>query len=427
MGAKAVHLHEMPRGKLPGVERDQPEQIVLHVDMDCFYAACERVRRPEIRDRPVIVGMGYEPDTDSGVVATASYEARERGVEAAQSIAEALEHLPRDDDGEMGGVYLPVDMEHYETISDEVMELLDQRSDALRVESIDEAYLDVTSMVEWEGVEQFVANLQSDIVKEVGVPASIGAAPAMSVAKIASDYDKPEGVTIVPPDSVEGFLYPLDVSLLHGVGPVTQRELSEMGIETVADLAETPPSSLKTRFGERGEQLYRHASGLDDRTVREREDPKSFSREAAFKDDAVEHETKRATVADLAEDVAARLRQKGAAYQTVTLKIVRPPYDVNTVSRSFAGPIDGGNLLREAAVELFDSVDVGAMRKIGVKASRLTFEDGEQATLGGWEETISAFDASIPAIPREEAADAGTQATLGDFDLDEKDEGEHSS
>ncbi|WP_137286780.1 DNA polymerase IV [Halorussus salinisoli] len=382
--------------RLPGTpDEESDDPIVLHVDMDCFYAACERRREPKLEGEPVVVGMGYEGGQTHGAVATASYEAREYGVESAQAISTALERLPRKaeaeddetaDDEQAAGYYRPVDMDYYEQVSSEVKEILHESADVVREVSIDEAYLDVTDRTGWEVAEGFARHVKHRIDREVGVTASVGVAPNMSAAKIASDHDKPDGLVVVEPGEVRGFLEPLDVGEIHGVGPVTARELREMGIETAADLAEADRGELEARFGERGAEMHRRARGEDAREVTPTGRPKSLSRESAFTEATDDDEKKRDRIRTLAEAVADRARRKGAMYRTIGIKAVTPPYDVNTRAKSLPGPVDEPELVEEVALELSEEFDGEEVRKVGVRVSNLSFADGEQASLGdGWE------------------------------------------
>ncbi|MFC3959947.1 DNA polymerase IV [Halovivax cerinus] len=379
--------------RLPGVETESDEDpIVLHVDADCFYAACERLREPELRGEPVVVGMGYEPGDSVGAVATASYEAREFGVESAMAISQALENLPRrvdaDSDSDLDvsetGVYRPVDMAYYESVSEDVRSILHESADVVREVSIDEAYLDVTERTDWSVAEGFARHVKERIAREVGVTVSIGVAPSMSAAKIASDFDKPDGLTVVEPDEVRSFLGPLDVDEIHGVGPVTARTLREMGLETAGDVADADPDALVEAFGERGRELYDYSRGADDRPVTPRGLPKSFSRESAFGSPVAAWERKRETLHTLAEAVADRATREGALYRTVGVKAVTPPYDVNTRERSLSGPVDDPGLVVEIATDLFREFDEDRVRKLGVKVANLEFDAANQSNLDGW-------------------------------------------
>jgi len=409
---------------LPGTATDDADRIVCHVDMDCFYASCERLREPSLEGEPVVVGMGYEDGESHGAVATASYEAREYGVDSAQPISQALDALPRVETTDEGpaGHYRPVDMAFYREVAADVKEILHDCADVVREVSVDEAYLDVTERTAWTETdggrtlaEGYARYVKDRIRREVGVPASVGVAPNMSTAKVASDHDKPDGLVVVEPGDVREFLAPLPVEEVHGVGPVTARELADLGVETAGDLAEADPAALGDRFGERGRELHARARGDDDREVTPTGRPKSLSRESAFTERTADADAKRETVTALAADVAERARSRDAMYRTIGVKVVTPPYDVNTRARSLPGPVDDPDLVAEVALDLLTEFADDAVRKLGVRVSNLSFADGEQASLDGW----SAGDAD------DDAADGPTaersrrrrgQASLTDFD-----------
>jgi len=417
----------MDAARLPGTTR--PEQVVAHVDMDCFYAACERRREPDLEGEPLVVGMGYEHGETHGAVATASYEAREYGVESAMAISEALERLPRradtTDDGasapDVTGIYRPVDLDYYDAVAQEVRAVLHDQSDVVREVSIDEAYLDVTDVVGWDGVAAWASELRARIEAEAGVAASVGVAPTMSAAKVASDRDKPNGQVVVRPGDVRDFFADLPVEAVHGVGPVTARELSGLGIETAGDLAAADPETIEGQFGERGREIWRYARGEDTRTVTPRGDPKSLSRESAFTEAVEAIGEKRRKVRTLAEAVADRAARKGARYQTIGIKIVEPPFEVNTRARSLPGPVADPELVESVALDLLSEFADSRVRKLGVRVSNLDFSAGEQADLGGFGDDAGAADAEEPTGQTSLAAfetddDRGGQTSLGDFE-----------
>jgi DNA polymerase IV (DinB-like DNA polymerase) len=383
--------------RLPGT--DAPERIVAHVDMDCFYAACERLREPALRGEPVVIGMGYEPGESHGAVATASYEARAFGVESAMAISEAVELLPRkvdvagtDHPVEEAGFYRPVDMSFYESVAGDVRKRLHERAGTVREVSIDEAYLDVTDRTDWNGVETFARDLKADIARAVGVTASVGVAPTMSAAKVASDRDKPDGLVVVEPGEVAAFFDPLDVEAVHGVGPVTARELREQGIETAGDLAGADPATLEDRFGERGRRIHRFARGDDDREVEPRGRPKSLSRESAFTEATADTDQQHERLDTLAGAVTERAERRGVLYRTIGIKVVEPPFDVNTRSRSLSGPVADGDLVADVAADLLAEFAGEPVRKLGVRVSNLSFADGEQPSLAEWTDTEERSD-----------------------------------
>jgi DNA polymerase IV (DinB-like DNA polymerase) len=307
-----------------------------------------------------------------------------------------------------------------------VKAILHDAAGTVREVSIDEAYLDATA-VGWDGggpdgggaAETFATDLKRRIESEVGVVASVGVAPNMSAAKVASDHDKPDGLVVVPPGEVRAFLAPLPVEALHGVGPVTARKLREMGVETAGDLGEADPTVLRERFGERGVTLHRRARGDDDRTVEPTGRPKSLSRESAFTEATDDPERVREKVRALAGDVAARATDRDATYRTIGVKVVRPPFDVNTRERSLSGPVDDPDLVERVALDLLDEFAGDQIRKVGVRVSNLTFGAGEQVRLDGYE-------ADAPSSESDERADDSSgrgrragQVSLAEFDPDE--------
>ena len=433
---------------LPGAgggDDDAADRVVCHVDMDCFYASCERLRHPDLAGEPVVVGMGYEPGESIGAVATASYEAREVGVESAMPISEALELLPRRADADPddpdapdpaeAGRYVPVDLDFYEDVAGEVKDVLRDCADTRREVSIDEAYLDVTDRTAWTVAgedpadpppssaagpaeartlaEGYARHVKDRIEREAGVPASVGVAPNMSAAKVASDADKPDGLVVVPPGSVAEFLAPLPTADVHGVGPVTEETLADFGVETAGDLAAADRDRLAEALGERGPELSRRAAGDDDREVTPTGLPKSLSRESALPTTADEG-TKRETGSALATDVARRARERGCLYRTIGIKAVEPPFDVNTRARSLPGPVDDPDLVEEVALDLLAEFDETRVRKLGVRVSNLDFAETDQATLGGFDAGDGRGDGDRGAGDDARGSGARTVATDGD-------------
>ena len=416
--------------RLPGAPEESVDRLVLHVDMDCFYAACERLREPALEGEPVVVGMGYDAGEPHGAVATASYEAREHGVHSAMPISQALERLPRVDDGDGGaadgaddeadddrprGHYRPVDMAFYREVAEDVRAILHDVADVVREVSIDEAYLDVTDRTAWEVAEGFARHVKERVAREVGVTASVGVAPSMSAAKVASDHDKPDGLVVVRPGEVRAFLAPLPIEELHGIGPVTAGELREAGIETVGDLAEADASWVAERYGERGRDLHRRARGEDDRAVEPVGQPKSLSRESSLVDPTDDPEEQQAKIRELAVAVADRARRKGALYRTIGIKVIEPPYEVHTRARTLPGPVDDPPLVESVALDLLAEFEGATVRKVGVRVANLSFADQAQASLGSWEGEGTADDDAADGSPADET---GASAGAGDGDAD---------
>jgi len=407
------HVFDNPTSK------DEP-RVILHVDMDCFYAACERLRHPELEGESIVVGMGYQEGETSGVVATASYEARDHGVNSTDPVEVAVEQLPPvsfNPDTEPAGHYFPVDMDYYKSVSSDVKEILHDEGETVREVSVDEAYLDASECVDWNEVEEYAATLKQRIEDEVGIVASIGVAPNMSAAKVASDHDKPDGLCIVRPGGVQEFFAPLDLEEVHEIGPETAKELRELGIETAGDLAEANLDLLRERYGKRGEKIYRYARGEDAREVTLSDPPKSFLRDSAFDDPTDDVERQREQIKTLAHGVAQRAQEHGAMYQTIGIKVVTPPFDISRRSDSLSGPVDDPDLVERAALELLEEFQGQEIRKIGVFVRNLDYSDQEQADLGSWGSKSEGAEKSSDTTDKSQTSETEveTQSSLTDF------------
>ncbi|MFW5964780.1 MAG: DNA polymerase Y family protein, partial [Natronomonas sp.] len=297
---------------------------------------------------------------------------------------------------------------------DDVKAVLDDAAETVRNVSIDEAYLDLGDFA-WDDARAFGRELKTDIEEEAGVVASVGIAPNMTTAKLASDADKPDGLVVVEPESVRDFLAPMAVEDLHGVGPVTARELREMGFETAGDIAAAEETTLLDAFGERGRDLHSQARGDDDREVEPKGRPKSLSSESAFVEAIDDTETKREKVVGLAEEVADRATAKGALYRTIGIKVVEPPFDVNTRARSLSGPVDDPDLVEAVALDLLEEFEGDRVRKLGVRVSNLSFDDREQASLDAWEGADDDVETGHDIRKRHRERSRGGQADLSEF------------
>jgi len=337
-------------------------RTIIHVDMDAFYASVEQRDRPETRGRPVIVGADPR---GRGVVSAASYEARRFGVHSAMPIGRAFRLCP-------AGVFLPVDMDKYASVSREIMDTLATFTPLVEPLSIDEAFLDVTASRALHGDGPAIARqIKSTIRARVDLTASVGVAASKFVAKIASDLEKPDGLVVVPPGREAEFLAPLPVSRLWGVGKVTGDELESMGIRTIGQLAQIPAAHLESRFGQHGPGLLDLARGLDDRCVEPDAPPKSMGAEETFGRDTHDIELLRATLRGQSERVARELRESGHAGRTVTLKLRFA--DFSTITRAHTGdPTQDGLAIFQAVDALFGRVRLAqAVRLIGVSVSGL--------------------------------------------------------
>ena len=340
-------------------------RAILHVDMDAFYAAVEQRDRPELRGRPVIVGADPRGGRGRGVVATASYEARRFGVTSAMPISQAYRLCPK-------GAYLPVDMEKYSHVSDQVMQTFRRFTDLVEPVSIDEAFLDVTRSRRALGEAETIARaLKQAIVRETGLTASVGVACSKLVAKIASEMRKPDGLVVVPAGTEAAFLAPLPVRRLWGVGPKLEETLLQAGIHTIGDLAGCDPPRLERRLGVHGHDLVELARGVDDRPVRaEADEAKSVGQEHTFGADTADPKVLRATLLDLADGVARRLRSHGLTARTVTLKYRDEDFETVTRAETFEADTHAGEAIFKVAWRLFAGVHAGKrVRLLGIYAS----------------------------------------------------------
>jgi nucleotidyltransferase/DNA polymerase involved in DNA repair len=340
-------------------------RTILHVDMDAFFAAVEQRDRPELRGKPVIVGADPRGGHGRGVVSTASYEARRFGVGSAMPISEAWRRCPH-------GVYLHPDMEKYARESDRIMDVFHRVTDLVEPISIDEAFLDVTGSARAMGTgEEIARKLKAAIREETRLTASVGVASSKLVAKIASDMRKPDGLVVVAPGEEAAFLAPLPVRRLWGVGPKMEEALAKLGVVTVGDLAALDPSRLERRMGTHGHDLQKLARGEDERdVVAEGAEAKSLGQEHTYGQDTADPERLRATLLQIADGVAGRLRAHGLRARTVTLKYRDEDFHTTTHARTLDEATDAGNALFRVASALFAEVHRGKkVRLLGIYAS----------------------------------------------------------
>jgi DNA polymerase-4 len=340
-------------------------RTVLHVDMDAFFAAVEQRDRPELRGKPVIVGADPKGGRGRGVVSTASYEARRFGVGSAMPVSEAWRRCPH-------GIYVHPDMEKYARESDRVMEIFYRFTDLVEPVSIDEAFLDVTGSARILGTgEEIARKLKAAIRDETRLTASVGVAASKLVAKVASDMRKPDGLVVVPPGGEAAFLAPLPVRRLWGIGPKMEEALAKLGIVTIGDLAALEPGRLERRLGTHGHDLQALARGEDQRdVVSHGEGAKSVGHEHTYGEDTSDPEQLRATLLQLADAVAARLRSHGLRARTVTLKYRDEDFRTTTHARTLDEATDSGNAIFRLASDLFAETHRGKkVRLLGISTS----------------------------------------------------------
>ncbi|OLE56450.1 hypothetical protein AUF72_00295, partial [Euryarchaeota archaeon 13_1_20CM_2_64_92] len=321
-------------------------RVIFHVDMDAFYVSVERRGNPALIGKPVVVGANPKGGKGRGVVMAASYEARQLGVKSGMPISMAWHKLPQ-------ATYLRPNYDLYMAASESVIEVLRSFADVLEHVSIDEAFLDITSKVHgFDDVAAYAAKVKAAVREKEGLACTIGVGPNKSIAKMASDMAKPDGLKVVRPEEVTAFLEPLPVTKISGVGPKTAQVLEGVGIRTIGELARFPGAELKKLMGKNSIWLWAIARGIEELPVEERPDPKSISVERTFDKDVTDWAKVESTIRDVARNVFLRARAQGATFRTVGIKIRFEGFQTHLRERTLGSHVLDEKVLTEVCVEL---------------------------------------------------------------------------
>jgi DNA polymerase-4 len=319
---------------------DHP-RVIVHLDLDAFYAAVEVLEDPSLAGKPVVVGGRPE---ERGVVAASSYPARAFGIRSAMPMYRALQLCPQ-------AIVVPPRHNLYHEYSRRVMAILHQAATLVEQISVDEAYLDLTDQViAWEEAVEIARVLQRRVKDEVGLSASLGVAANKLVAKVASDHDKPGGLTVVRPGDEAAFLSPLPVRTIWGVGPVTAQKLAEMGVTTIEELVRVPEVELRERFGQHGVEMARLGRGIDTRPVVAEYERKSVSQERTFARDLRDPGALRRQIWRLSQGVAEHLKRADMAAGTVVIKLRYGDFETLTRQTSLDVPTDDARVIYRTAM-----------------------------------------------------------------------------
>lgn len=344
---------------------------ILHIDMDAFYASVEQRDDPSLRGRPVVVGGS---PTGRGVVAAASYEARAYGIHSAMPAARAARLCP-------DLVFVRGDFGKYRAVSQAMHAIFSDYTDLIEPLSLDEAYLDVSeNKAGLQYASQVASTIRRRIRTELGVTASAGVAPAKFVAKIASDYHKPDGLTVVPPDQVLSFLHPLALEKLPGVGPSTAQRLHAIGLFTVGDVFRAEERELVRRLGSRGTWLKQLARGQDARGVSTGRPRKSRGAERTFSEDIEDLAELRTIVVELARGLCDAMQRKQERARTVTLKVRYGDFTTLTRARTLDRPTDSLEAVVPVIEELLGKTRAGVRP---VRLAGVSFSGFESTELHG--------------------------------------------
>lgn len=352
-------------------------RIVLHLDMDAFFAAVEQLDHPAYRGKPVVVGADPKGGSGRGVVSTCSYEARQFGIHSAMPISQAYRRCPQ-------AIFVFPHFPRYTEISRQVMRILQEYSPQLLQISIDEAFIDITQTANFHGGAKALAEkIKARIKNEIGLTASVGIAPNMFIAKVASDLQKPEGLTICEAGQEKNFLAPLPVKKLWGVGPKTEAHLQKMGFSTIGQLAQCPQKLLAEKLGKWGAHLWELANGIDERPVEDWGPRKSISQEHTYDQDVADTKIVEQTIWKIADGLSADMRNADLKGQVLTLKIRLEGFETFTRQRKLPEFTNDAETMRQLALEIFRNFDRRGkkVRLIGLGMSHLNNAGGEQLSL----------------------------------------------
>jgi DNA polymerase IV (DinB-like DNA polymerase) len=360
-------------------------RVIMLVDFDYFFAQCEELRNPALKDKPVVVGVYSGRTENSGAVGTANYVAREHKVKSGIPLYLAKKWLEGTE-----AVFLPVDYSYYEKVSDKIMKLLRGYADSFEQVGIDEAYLDVTQKTEgsFETVEPLVQKMKNDVKNKVGITFSVGVGSNKLVAKIAANTQKPDGLTIVKPENVELFLAPLPVSRLLGVGRKTTAKMNNLGIRTIGDLAGYDVQKLMDIFGKNiGSYFNKAAKGVDNSVVQETGQAESISRISTLKENTLDLMEVLEKTDLLVEDIHKELVRRNISFKQIGIIVILTDLNVRSRSKTLETATNDVKVLRNIVRELFEKflrVSELEVRRVGVKVSQFNKEEQEQKKLTGY-------------------------------------------
>lgn len=372
------------------IAANQKRKIVC-VDLNAFYPSCEELRNSSLKGMPhaVIMTDQREGNITKGVVSSCSYEARKYGVKSAMALSRARSLCPH-------LILLPVDIPYYSKVSEQVMSVLEPFADILEQASIDEAFLDCTNKIkivdeaisdheELQVLEQYGMSIKKAIKEKCGgLLCSVGIAPTKSAAKMASDYKKPDGLTVVSSVQIKEFLEPLEVNRVSGIGPKTEQALKELGIITLGQLAKTDVQKLKERFGKNGYWMWRVANGIDDDPVSPRGNHVSISTESTLELFTNDKKEIRSLLHMLVGEIYQKAARYGYSFRTVGIKLVRTDFSIESRETTFAESQYNENSITSSIDPLLEKFDISdnnkqqpAIRKVGLKLSHLSRRERE--------------------------------------------------
>ncbi len=353
------------------------DRVILHVDLDAFYASVEEREDPSIRKKAVAVCMFSARGGDSGAIAAANYEARKLGVRSGMSIAQAKKMAP-------DAVYLPARREFYKEVSERIMKILNGYTDSFEQVSIDEAFLDISESAgsDFKRGKEIARQIKEEVKEKEGLACSVGIGPNKLIAKMASALEKPDGLTVIRPEEVESFLRPLNVTELWGVGGKTRKALEEIGVETVGELVGVGLPRLIELFGKsKGRWLYNAARGVDEEPVSDRGEREQIGRITTLEEDTRDIETIASKIDELAEEVCDKIEASGMLFRTVSFVAVTTDMKGHSKSKTLSAPTNSLEAIKKTGRELiirFLAENDLPVRRAGIRVSNFSWPTGQK-------------------------------------------------
>ena len=320
-------------------------RIILHIDMDYFFAQIEERENPQFKGKPVIVGADPKGGRGRGVVATANYKARKCGIYSGMPISKAYQLCPN-------AIFLPVNIELYQKVSEKIMEIVKKYSPTYEIVSLDEAYLDLTDCKSFEKAKKVGEKLKREIFEKEKLTCTVGIGPNKLIAKIASEKAKPNGLLVIQPKEVKKFLKPLDIEDLPGIGPKTAKKLRTIEINKIKELKKLSKSKLKEMFGKVGEKIWERARGIDEEPVSSKEIVKSIGRQITFERDTRNPKIIFGTFEKIIKEVYQELTEKNFSFKTITVICRYSDFETHTKSKTLKKPNQDFVCLKKEAKKL---------------------------------------------------------------------------
>ena len=349
-------------------------RVVFHVDFDYFFAQCEEIRTPDLKSKPVCVCVFSDRGGDSGAIATANYIARKFGVKSGIPISFAKKRLEERKDA----VFLPVDFDYYLEISEKAMNIMKESADIFEYVGKDEAYLDVTDRVEgdFDKASHLAQRIKNTIRDKVKLSCSIGVSSNKLIAKIASDFRKPDGLTVVSPEKVEEFLEQLKIRAIPGIGKKTEEQLTQMNFETIKDLKKLDVFTLNKEFGRKhGTYIFNAVRGIDNEPVKEREASIQYSKIVTLKKDSKDYNFLAENIDELCRELHEVIQKNNRMFKSIGIQFILSDLTNKTKSRMLKNPTSSLEELQKNALQLLKEAledQKNTVRRLGVKVSELS-------------------------------------------------------